>query len=96
MSLEIAILTISDSRTEATDTSGVFLAEALVNAGHRLHEKVICRDDKYLIRALVAAWIADPGVDVVMITGGTGFIGSNFVRLFTKRFPKTHVHVLMR
>ena len=75
MSLEIAILTISDSRTEATDTSGAYLAEALVEAGHRLHEKVICRDDKYLIRALVAAWIADPGVDVVLVTGGTGFTG---------------------
>jgi len=75
MSLEIAILTISDSRTEASDTSGAYLAEALATAGHQLHEKVICRDDKYLIRALVAAWIADPGVDVVMITGGTGFTG---------------------
>ena len=75
MSLQIAILTVSDSRTEATDKSGVFLADALLAAGHLLHDKVICRDDKYLIRALVAAWIADPGVDVVLTTGGTGFTG---------------------
>lgn len=75
MSLQIAILTVSDSRTEASDKSGAYLAEALMAAGHLLHEKVICRDDKYLIRALVAAWIADLGVDVVLVTGGTGFTG---------------------
>ena len=75
MSLHIAILTVSDSRTSASDKSGAYLANALVAAGHLLHEKVICRDDKYLIRALVAAWIADLGVDVVLITGGTGFTG---------------------
>ena len=75
MSLHIAILTVSDSRTSASDKSGAYLAEALVTAGHLLHEKVICRDDKYLIRALAAAWIADLGVDVVLITGGTGFTG---------------------
>jgi molybdenum cofactor biosynthesis protein B len=75
MSLNISILTVSDSRTEATDKSGAYLAEALTAVGHQLHEKVICADDKYLIRALVAAWIADHGVDVVILTGGTGFTG---------------------
>jgi len=75
MPLNIAILTISDSRSEASDQSGAYLTEALVNAGHDLHEKVICSDDKYQIRAQVAAWIADPQVDVVLTTGGTGFTG---------------------
>ena len=75
MALQIAVLTVSDSRNETSDKSGAYLANALVATGHLLHEKVICRDDKYLIRALVAAWIADLGVDVVLITGGTGFTG---------------------
>lgn len=75
MSLNIAILTVSDSRNEDTDHSGAYLAEALSTAGHQLHEKIICHDDKYLIRARVAAWIADEAVDVVMLTGGTGFTG---------------------
>ncbi|MGP7732718.1 molybdenum cofactor biosynthesis protein B [Oceanimonas smirnovii] len=73
--LNIAVLTVSDTRTEESDTSGRFLVEALTAAGHRLAEKVILKDDKYEIRALISRWIATPQVQVVIITGGTGFTG---------------------
>ncbi|MDV2858440.1 MULTISPECIES: molybdenum cofactor biosynthesis protein B [Oceanimonas] len=73
--LNIAVLTVSDTRTEESDTSGRFLVEALTAAGHRLAEKVILKDDKYEIRALISRWIASPQVQVVIITGGTGFTG---------------------
>ena len=73
--LSIAVLTISDTRTEATDRSGQSLAERLTAAGHTLHEKRIVPDDVYRIRAVVAGWIADPAVQVVLTTGGTGFTG---------------------
>lgn len=73
--LNIAVLTVSDTRNEDTDTSGRFLAEALTGAGHHLVEKVILKDDKYDIRALVSRWIASAEVQVVLITGGTGFTG---------------------
>ncbi|WP_116472899.1 molybdenum cofactor biosynthesis protein B [Zobellella maritima] len=71
--LNIAVLTVSDTRNEDTDSSGRYLAEALAEAGHRLVEKVIVKDDKYAIRALVSRWIASQEVQVVLITGGTGF-----------------------
>lgn len=71
--LRIAVLTVSDSRTPETDTSGQFLADALGAAGHQLADRALLRDDKYVVRAKVAAWIADPSVQVVLITGGTGF-----------------------
>ncbi|MFZ5655074.1 MAG: molybdenum cofactor biosynthesis protein B [Pseudomonadota bacterium] len=73
--LQIAVLTVSDSRTEATDTSGQLLVERLTAAGHRLAEKLILKDDLYRIRAQVAAWIASDHIQVVLITGGTGFTG---------------------
>jgi molybdopterin adenylyltransferase len=73
--LDIAVLTISDTRTEVTDTSGTLLAERVLAAGHRVFEKCICRDDIYAIRALVSRWIADPRVNVVLTTGGTGVTG---------------------
>ncbi len=73
--LTIAVLTISDTRTEATDRSGEALVERLTAAGHRLAEKRIVPDDVYRIRAVVAAWIADPEIQVVLTTGGTGFTG---------------------
>ncbi|MDT3251534.1 molybdenum cofactor biosynthesis protein B [Serratia sp. root2] len=69
----IAILTVSDSRGEAEDTSGQYLQEAAQEAGHRVVDRAIVKDDKYLIRARVSAWIADEGVQAVLITGGTGF-----------------------
>lgn len=73
--LPVAVLTISDTRTEATDKSGALLVERLSQAGHRLAEKTIVPDDVYAIRAVVARWIADPGVEVVLSTGGTGLTG---------------------
>ncbi|MEE4411769.1 MULTISPECIES: molybdenum cofactor biosynthesis protein B [unclassified Serratia (in: enterobacteria)] len=69
----IAILTVSDSRGEAEDTSGQYLQEAAQEAGHRVVDRAIVKDDKYQIRARVSAWIADEGVQAVLITGGTGF-----------------------
>lgn len=74
-SIKIAVLTVSDSRTEADDTSGTALVERLTEAGHRLAEKLILPDDKYLIREVLSRWIVDKGVDVVITTGGTGITG---------------------
>lgn len=73
--LSIAVLTVSDTRTEATDTAGALLAERLTSAGHRLADKRIVADDIYAIRAIVSGWIADPAVEVVVTTGGTGVTG---------------------
>lgn len=70
--VNIVILTVSDTRTEETDTSGRLLVERLGGAGHRLAEKAILPDNVYRIRALISKWIADPVVQVVIITGGTG------------------------
>jgi molybdenum cofactor biosynthesis protein B len=74
-SLNIAVLTVSDTRTEATDTSGQYLVESLRAAGHTLVEKAIVIDDVYQLRAIVSRWIADPAVHVILSTGGTGFSG---------------------
>ena len=71
----IAVLTISDSRDEQSDKSGRLLVERLTSAGHRLAEKAIVPDDIYRIRAIVSRWIADPEVEVVITTGGTGVTG---------------------
>lgn len=71
--LNIAVLTVSDTRTEENDTSGRYLCGALVEAGHLLGARRIEIDDKYRLRALVCAWIADPAIDVILVTGGTGF-----------------------
>lgn len=71
--LRIAVLTVSDTRTEETDTSGRLLAERLAAAGHALAGKAIVPDDVEAIRAQVRAWVADEGVDVILSTGGTGF-----------------------
>lgn len=73
--LNIAILTVSDSRTEETDTSGRLLCDRLTQAGHRLTDKQIQPDDIYQIRATVSQWIADPGVEAIITTGGTGITG---------------------
>jgi molybdenum cofactor biosynthesis protein B len=73
--LHIAVLTVSDTRNEATDKSGATLAERLRAAGHVLAEKAIVRDDVYAIRAIVSRWIADPAVEVIITTGGTGITG---------------------
>lgn len=74
-SLQVAVLTVSDTRTEDTDTSGHYLVEALTEAGHAVNDKAIVIDDIYKIRAVLSRWIADAEVDAVLITGGTGFSG---------------------
>jgi len=71
----IAILTVSDSRDEQSDKSGRLLVERLTRAGHRLAEKLIVPDDIYQIRAAVSRWIADPAVNAIITTGGTGVTG---------------------
>ncbi len=73
--LRVAVLTVSDTRNEATDKSGALLVERLRATGHVVAAKSIVRDDVYAIRAIVSAWIADPQVEVVITTGGTGLTG---------------------
>lgn len=73
--LHLCVLTVSDSRTLADDKSGDYLVSALSDAGHHLAERAILRDDRYQLRALVSKWIADPAIDGVLVTGGTGFTG---------------------
>ncbi|MEH6568635.1 MAG: molybdenum cofactor biosynthesis protein B [Halioglobus sp.] len=74
-SLNIAVLTVSDTRSEADDTSGQFLVSALESAGHGTADKHIVIDDIYQIRAVLSRWIAAQEVDAILITGGTGFSG---------------------
>ncbi|CAI0739990.1 Molybdenum cofactor biosynthesis protein B [Serratia liquefaciens] len=76
--VHIAILTVSDSRGEAEDTSGQYLQEAALEVGHRVVDRAIVKDDKYLIRARVSTWIADETVQAVLITGGTGFTARDY------------------
>ena len=73
--VRIAILTMSDTRTLAEDKSGNTLAELVAEAGHEVAGRALVKDDIAQIRAKVQGWIADPHVDVVITTGGTGFTG---------------------
>ena len=73
--VRIAVLTMSDTRTLAEDKSGNTLAEMIAAAGHTVADRALVRDDVAAIRAKVEGWIADPQVDVVITTGGTGFTG---------------------
>ena len=73
--LNVAVLTVSDTRTRDSDTSGAFLEDALVAAGHIVADRQIVIDDVYQLRAIVSQWIADPKVEVILTTGGTGFSG---------------------
>jgi molybdenum cofactor biosynthesis protein B len=73
--LRVALLTVSDTRSAAEDSSGDYLAAALAEAGHALAARALLRDDKYALRAQVSAWIADDSVDGIIVTGGTGFTG---------------------
>ena len=75
MNLSCALLTISDTRTLADDKSGNWLANAIGDAGHALAAREIVKDDIYAIRAQVSVWIADPEIQVIISTGGTGFTG---------------------
>lgn len=73
--LNIAVLTVSDTRTRAEDTSGDYLEQQLRSAGHELADRQLIPDDIYQMRAVVSRWIADPHVNCVLVTGGTGFTG---------------------
>jgi len=73
--VNVAVLTVSDTRTEADDKSGRTLAEMIVSAGHRVADRRIVRDDTAAITDQLRAWIADPAIDVVISTGGTGVTG---------------------
>ena len=73
--LRIAVLTISDTRDESSDTSGQALIDRLQTAGHVLAERAIMRDDIYQVRAIVSRWVADDKVNAILTTGGTGLTG---------------------
>jgi molybdenum cofactor biosynthesis protein B len=73
--LKIAVLAMSDTRSLADDKSGATLAERIEKAGHIVAERAIVSDDVEAIRARIQVWIADPAVDVIITTGGTGFTG---------------------
>jgi molybdenum cofactor biosynthesis protein B len=75
LAVNIAILTVSDTRTLETDTSGQTLVDRLIAAGHKLADRKILPDDKDRLVAQLKRWIADPEVDVVISTGGTGLTG---------------------
>lgn len=88
--LNIAVLTVSDSRTEETDTSGKALVDALGGAGHNLVAKTIITDDRYRVRAQVAQWVTDENISIVLITGGTGMTGRDVTpEAVTPLFDKT-------
>ncbi|NWG91929.1 MAG: molybdenum cofactor biosynthesis protein B [Parvularculaceae bacterium] len=88
--LQIAILTVSDTRTLETDTSGALLVERLDKSGHKLKARALVRDDISEIRSAIEAWIADPAVDAVITTGGTGLTGRDVtVEAVTPLFEKT-------
>ena len=73
--LRLCVLTVSDSRSAADDSSGDYLAGALVEAGHELAARALLPDNRYQLRAQVSQWIADESIDGVLVTGGTGFTG---------------------
>lgn len=88
----VAVLTVSDTRTVETDMSGQTIVDRLMQAGHRLADRKICKDDYEAIRATIAEWVADPKVEFVIVTGGTGVtqrdVTPDAVRsLFTKPIP---------
>lgn len=90
--VNIAILTVSDSRTAADDKSGAVLAERIADAGHRVAARAIVRDEADVIVAQLRAWIADPEVDAVVATGGTGVTGRDitpeaFHAVYDKEIP---------
>jgi molybdenum cofactor biosynthesis protein B len=88
--LQIAILTVSDTRTLETDTSGALLVDRLEKAGHKLKNRALVRDDIPKIRGFIETWIADPAVDAVISTGGTGLTGRDVtVEAVTPLFEKT-------
>lgn len=90
LAVNAAVVTVSDTRQEDTDTSGRYLKEQLESVGHRVVSKVIVKDDLYKLRALIAGLIADAEVQVVVVTGGTGFTQrDNTVNAVTPLLDKT-------
>lgn len=88
--LNIAVLTVSDTRDESTDTSGKALVDRVVEAGHEVIEKAIVKDDVYQLRAIVSRWIADKNVHAIISTGGTGFTArDNTPEAITPLFDKS-------
>lgn len=88
--LNICVLTVSDTRTAAEDTSGDALVQHLEQAGHRLYQRHLIKDDVYIMRAVASQWIADPQAQVILITGGTGFTGRDSTpEALTPLFDKT-------
>ncbi|HCK83229.1 MAG TPA: molybdenum cofactor biosynthesis protein B [Hyphomonadaceae bacterium] len=88
--VRIAILTVSDTRTIETDTSGATLVERLQGAGHKLGDRALIRDDVAKIRSVVQSWIANPDIDAVISTGGTGLTGRDVTHeALTPLFEKT-------
>lgn len=92
MPLSLCVLTVSDTRDADSDSSGDYLCSELQSAGHQLHARELCRDDIYRLRAIVSGWIADPAVNGIIVTGGTGFTGRDstpeaIVPLLDKQMP---------
>lgn len=90
--VSVAVLTVSDTRTPETDMSGNTIVERLTQAGHRIADRTLCKDDFQTILDTIAAWVADPKVEFVIVTGGTGVtqrdVTPDAVRsLFTKPIP---------
>lgn len=90
--VNIAVMTVSDTRGEADDTSGALLIDRLTAAGHVLAARAIVRDDRAAIGAQLERWIADPGIDAAIATGGTGVTGRDvtpeaFEALYDKAIP---------
>lgn len=91
-SVAVAVLTVSDSRTPETDTSGDVIVDRLTKAGHQVADRRLCEDDFETIRTIIAGWVADPKVEFVIVTGGTGVtqrdVTPDAVRsLYTKPIP---------
>lgn len=91
-SVAVAVLTVSDTRTSETDTSRKAIVDGLTQAGHRIADRRMCKDDVQTIQETIAAWVADPNVKFVIVTGGTGVtqrdVTPDAVRsLFTKPIP---------
>lgn len=90
IAVNIAVLTVSDTRTQANDTSGDILAKRAQDAGHHIADRAIVPDDIAAIQAKVKSWIADPQIDVVISTGGTGLTGRDTTpEAVTPLFEKT-------
>ena len=73
--LNIAVMTVSDSRTEENDTSGKTIVNRLLAAGHQCADKIIVPDNIYQIRAMLSSWIINPNIQIIITTGGTGLTG---------------------